>query len=90
MPDNARPDPFTSYSIGPDGRQVSQQQSLNNRDAFIASLIQDNAQHAGRSGVRGGYGGAAPPPPPNIAALWGQSQNAVNNGWVSPAAGLWG
>jgi hypothetical protein len=95
MPDNARPDPFTSYSIGPDGRQVSQQQSLNNRDALISALIQDNAQHAGRSGVYQGRGNPppefmAPPPPPNIPALWGQAQNAVSNGWVSPAAGLWG
>jgi hypothetical protein len=95
MPDNARPAPFTSHSIGPDGRQVSQQQSLNSRDAFIASLIQDNAQHAGRSGVYQGRGNPppgfmAPPPPPNIPALWGQAQNAVSNGWVSPAAGLWG
>ncbi len=95
MPDNARPDPFTSYAIGPDGRQVSQQQSLNNRDALISALIQDNAQHAGRSGVYQGRGNPppgfmAPPPPPNIPALWGQAQNAVNNGWVSPAAGLWG
>ncbi len=95
MPDNARPAPFTSYAIGPDGRQVSQQQSLNNRDALISALIQDNAQHAGRSGVYQGRGNPppefmAPPPPPNIPALWGQAQNAVSNGWVSPAAGLWG
>ncbi len=95
MPDNARPAPFTSYAIGPDGRQVSQQQSLNNRDALISALIQDNAQHAGRSGVYQGRGNPppefmAPPPPPNIPALWGQAQNAVSNGWVSPVAGLWG
>jgi hypothetical protein len=95
MPDNARPAPFTSYAIGPDGRQVSQQQSLNSRDALISALIQDNAQHAGRSGVYQGRGNPppefmAPPPPPNIPALWGQAQNAVSNGWVSPAAGLWG
>lgn len=95
MPDSARPAPFTSHSIGPDGRQVSQRESLNNRDAFISALIQDNARHAARSGVYQGQGNPppgfmAPPPPPNFAALWGGAQNAVNNGWRSPVSGLWG
>ena len=54
MPDNARPAPFSSYSIGPDGRQVTQQQALADRDSFIGSLLQDNAQQAGRSGVQMG------------------------------------
>lgn len=75
MPDSHRPPPFSSYSVGPDGRQMSQQDSLAQRDQFIGAVLQDNAQAAGRSGVQEGReqyqqapptGGGGMPFPPQL------------------------
>lgn len=94
MPDNARPAPFSSYSIGPDGRQNSPLGAINQRDAFISELIRDNARYAGQSEVYQGDGDPPPgwgaPPQVNVAALWGNANNAVRDGFVSPMARFWG
>ena len=94
MPENARPAPFSSHSVGPDGRQTSQTGALNQRDAFISELVRDNARYAGQSGVYQGQGNPPPgwgaPPQVNVAALWGNANNAVRNGFVSPMAQFWG
>lgn len=89
QPQASMPEPgFKSTTYGLDGAPMSQDAFIQQRDALIQLLNDDNARYQMQSGVGPGPGSGFQTP--DFGAMWSQAGNMVQQGWKNPFAGMFG
>ena len=84
-PGSPQTSPFSAVAYGFDGTPMEPAQFSNQRDALIQLLNDDNARYQMQSGI--GQRPGAAPQSPDIASLWSQAGDMVNDGWRNPLTG---